>query len=339
MNTYLEKIQPLIKQYSEEALFDDDAIVRSFAFFGAQLQHFETGVKAEKLLRLFRQARLHQAITLFDQRKPEALAIFDRPAWSKLHAYLDKPGILATYHVGSYRLLGRWLMQQAIPFVLLISEVVAKQKGFQSYLRANGREGFRLPPILLAEDPYVVRKMCNYIKQGYYVLVYTDGGRGLAVRRDLNNAASIPFFAVNLLVPRGIPMLAKLAACPIYPIIVPRTKAYLPKLITHNPIYVAKDTDRFEGVDSVLHQLFGILQLTLKQADHLHQWEHWLSGQPNGRYPRNRAWKIKEGNAYRYFPYRSRNQCYILCAETMMSYRIGEGLYRDFVNMLKYLYI
>jgi len=339
MNTYLEKIQPLVAKYANEELFNNDAIIRSFAFFGAQLQAFETGVEPKKLLQLFRCARLHQALNLFDQDKREALALFDQPAWHKLRKYLAKPGIVATYHVGSYRLIGRWLMQQKLPFVLLVATRVTKQTAFSTYLQRNKRQGFQLPPILLAEDPHVIRKMCNYIKQGFYILTYVDGGRGCFTDIDLDRLAPVPFFSGKLYIHRGIPLLARLAECPIYPIVVPRTTAHVPKLIAHDPIYVAWDENTLDHLNAVLCKLFGILQDTLTQSVYLHQWEHWLSGQPTGRYRRNKKLRIEEGNAHRYFPYRSTKQCYMLCADTLMSYRISEDLYRDFVNLLKYLYI
>jgi len=339
MNIYLEKIQPLVKKYNEEALFDNDAIIRSFAFFGAQLQAFETGVKPEKLLQLFRRARLYQALTLVDQREPEVLSLFDLPTWQKLPTYLHQPGILANYHVGSYRLLSRWLLQQRIPFVLLVASAVSKKIGFQAYVRTLSGQGIPLPPVLLAEDPYVIRKMCRYIGEGYHILAYMDGGRGCQSTPDLDKLTPVPFFSSMLHIHRGIPMAARLTDCPIYPIIIPRAKNLLPKLKLHAPIYVDNSRNKQMDMDHALYDLFAFLQHTLSQEAHIYQWERWLFGQPIGKHRKNARWKMEDGNAYRYFPYRTARQCYMLSADSMMSYRISEDLYQDFVNMLKYLYI
>lgn len=128
--------------------------------------------------------------------------------------YLTKPAIIATFHVGSYRILGQWLALQRIPFSLLVSGAVkeAQEAIYWDTVSPHLRHETDFA-VLNADDPGVLFAMRRSLGAGHCILAYLDGNVGGMSQSHLVNLGNLQFR-----VPLGIGFLAHLMDVPVFPI-------------------------------------------------------------------------------------------------------------------------
>src|SRR5690606_23981325 len=92
------------------------------AFFSANIHKLFPHIPFKDHSRLFQEAAAFNRLATDEELNNQALRFAPKPTgWFK---QLKKPGVIASFHTGPYRLLSMWLMQQHIPFTLVVSEDV-----------------------------------------------------------------------------------------------------------------------------------------------------------------------------------------------------------------------
>lgn len=245
---------------------------KPFALFSANLYQCLPKIPVTLHETLYQKACAHQALAVAEQRCPhqlERLKAMNIPS----HMY-NQPGIVVTYHTGSYRLIGKWLAMHGFPVTLVIASGVLEQQG-DTYRRlvAEAVPGSRFD-LLDAERADALLRMRAALREGRYLLVYVDGNTGTA---PLHNTAVIPFLDSELRVRTGVAHLARLMSCPIYPAINRRMPGGDTVFQCPAPLWVPqsanKDTNR-DAACSATAALYSLLAATVVKMPE--QWESWF---------------------------------------------------------------
>lgn len=189
----------------------------------------------------------------------------------------NEPGVIATFHIGAYKLLPLWLASCGIPLTLLVSADIAARER-ESYRRLSLRFGAQGQPtaeILEAEDPMVIRKMIRSIGRGNWVLIFLDGNEGVANKQSAAGRTDllIDFLAHKLRVKTGVAELAFLARCPIYPLALLFDEQLNPKPMSLPPMDVP-EKPRPDATRGIMETLYGWLATMINQF--ASQWEGWF---------------------------------------------------------------
>jgi|GEM_PF-1243504 len=340
---YQQEIKHLLEKQRLENIWNYDHHIRSFAFFYANLHYFGISGTTRTCFRLYQRAKLNQMLAIHDQDSVAAVASIDSSSWSKLQKTLKEPGIIATFHLGSYRLLNQWLMRRGVPFVLLVSQYVFAQQAAlfgQIYNRVKPAHGGADFQILVAEDRLILKKLSGLLQKGYYVLIYVDGGTGCLPKPKQKGTSSVSFFGRQISVHHGVAMLSFLTKRPIYPVLIPRTATEIPFLCLADSIFPALYVDRGQYAQRTMQTLFSFVSEHLKNA--VWQWENWLTihelalhdDRAKRAEPLQNAISLDE-----FLPYSAGNACYLLDVNHLDSYVISRGVYAEFVKTLKSHYI
>lgn len=191
--------------------------------------------------------------------------------------YFDRPGIITTFHYASYRILGKWLAAQGVPFRLLVaSQVVEEQAAV--FRRALSRcltseEAFG---ILDAEDPKILFKIRKTIQQGQMVLAYLDGNIGGERKTDpqRRHSCPIPLRDGSIDVRIGVGYMASWLQVPVYPIWSIRDVHGL-GFILHDPIEATRSHNTAtEAAVSMVKHVYGMFAESLIASPAL--WENWF---------------------------------------------------------------
>ncbi|GAA4777981.1 hypothetical protein GCM10023231_00530 [Olivibacter ginsenosidimutans] len=344
MKKYQQTIQALAKKVQLSDMLNNDRHIRSFAFFVANFHYFGLNFTKSTLLHLYQRARVNQLLAIHDQECQMALKAVNTERWSGLLNQWKEPGVIATFHLGSYRLLNQWFMRQGIPFVLLVSQEVYSQQALlfnQIYQRlrpAGGGADFQL---LVAEDRMVLKKLIDFLKKGYYVFIYADGDSGCLPKPKQQGTTEITFFERCLPVHHGLASISFLTKKPVYPVLVPRTDAEVPFLQIDEPIWPDQAASRNAYAQQCMQALFNFLEQQVRKRHW--QWENWLippKWRENQYAEQKENAQLLNGDVLTTsLPYRTNRHCYLLDTKQLNSYVITETAYHVFVNALKSCYL
>lgn len=244
-----------------------------YAFFSANLHRFLPNIPWAEHVNLFKEMSLNQALSQLDMHFAPVLIndTLEAQVSDLVERLKAKPGIVVTFHMGSYRLLNFLLANAGLSFSLVVSSHTYKKEGeaFRTGFRyLGGSSGdFNL---IKAEEPHALLAMLRALKRGHSLLLYMDGNTGTpALFHQLEeiNLLGRPFF-----VRKGIPYLAHLAQVPLYPILAEGlSEAFTWKVLPAiDPIGV-QDSARF--IAETCQRLYGLLQEALLK--HPGQWTCW----------------------------------------------------------------
>lgn len=185
-------------------------------------------------------------------------------------SYLRVPGIVATFHFASYRILGKWLALSRRRFMLIVSDRVKDDQEDLFYREIKScnpdPSGFL---VASANDRRLIFKIRNAISKGYHIMIYVDGNVGS--RSDV--LENLPFFKSPFRIQIGVERIAKMLNVPIYPIIATRTAASLGfKLL--DPVFAFDTAGSSNDLGSIVGELFNILSADLQIHPYL--WENWF---------------------------------------------------------------
>lgn len=248
---------------------------QQFALFSANLYQCLPGIPTQNHELLFAHACAHQALAIAEQGCPQqALRLAAENPFPKL---LNAPGIIATFHLGSYRLIGRWLALHDIPFTLVLSADVYQQQGpiYSRIIQDSASTDFRFG-LLDAEHPLALMHMKRALDEGHHLVVYLDGNTGAGGSKTIGrHGCIVPFLHGNLYVRTGVATLAAMMRCPIYPILNWRDVAGNSHFRDAEAIWITGDrTTRGNDVQNVLEQLYAWLAVVVKTFPA--QWEGWF---------------------------------------------------------------
>lgn len=297
------------------------------ALFRANIYHFLPDYPASRYDELYRQvcANQRQAADDYRQARPEWIASRCLELGGWLARVQARPGIIATYHTGSYRLLNLCLATAGLPLALLVSaEVAARER--QSMLLKQQRLTKDARPdrplvVLEAEDPHILRKTGRLLAQGYYVVFYVDGNTGAAEGRS-THLLQLPFLAGRLNVRQGIPLLSYLAGVPVYPIRCDRQHG-VPHFVCADPMVPHPGETRNDYAVRVMAMLYRFLEVALEQDPATWEcWRYiqqWVVGKEVGRCA-SADLNLLAGPAHRWHVFREQGRRYLIDAKGYIFY-------------------
>ena len=167
-----------------------------------------------------------------------------------------------------------WLMQQHIPFTLVVSEDVEEKQGHanrqlhQQIVGAGMETYFQT---FTAQDPLVLRKMLRALQQGHFILLYLDGNTGAGMQKGTH---VLSFLQQPLRVRTGAAALSFLAKVPIYPVL-PIFDAQGQPEVIHGPVVQPPEGQQRDHYMAVtMRKLYGMLEQLIKKYPM--QWEGWF---------------------------------------------------------------
>ena len=255
-------------------IYQDDEKLRSFTFFSANVLHFMPDSNAIEHEHAFKQLCLHQHLSHRDEHHrnlDEQVSIrgLDNSFFKRIRL---TPGIICTYHLGSYRLINRLLAAAQVPFSLVVNTRVFQEEAncFQDgFEKVSGSAGFN---IIDAEKPNAFISMAKAIKKGHNLVIYVDGNTGS--NSKTSNNVTVDFMAGQLSVRKGVAVLANLLKCPIYPVSCTRSSLDAIDYEIHEPISPPRVEERLYFVEETMQKLYGNLERLLQKDPF--QWECWL---------------------------------------------------------------
>lgn len=263
--------QPVIDRAWQTPVQIDGVYTHDFARFSANLYHCLPALPLERHEALFSEACAHQALAVAEQACAEQTnRLLAQPVFPEL---VRTPGIIATYHFGSYRLIGKWLAMHRIPFALVLASSVYRMQGpvFQEIIRKSAGEDTRFT-LIDAENRLSLIHMKRALDSGHHLLVYLDGNTGAGSGK---HACEVPFLEGRLRVRAGTAYLAAMTRSPIYPIANRRNDSYQNRFEMASPIHVAaKRSMRDLAITDTMVELYGWLAGMVRDSPA--QWEAWF---------------------------------------------------------------
>lgn len=254
----------LLKQAEAYPVREGDVFTLPFALFRWARHQAVGPTRLSDDIAHYRKAIYHQLCTIQEQSCAVLSAEMGRQA---LPTTLSRrPGIMATFHLGSYRLIGKWLAMQGIPFVLLVTKQVKNEQEtlYRDVLRPYDPQRARFV-LLDAESPRVLLELRKWVANGFFVLIYADGNSGSG-RQD-KHRSDVQFGKLRLSVRMGIPTIGRLLHLPIYPIYSLRSAGAV-QLILHDPL------DGGTTPGQVMQRLYAGLYHHATACPE--QWEGWF---------------------------------------------------------------
>lgn len=260
----------------------EDATIKQekqFAVFSANLYNAFPKLSPKKYLPLFKQVHINRRLSFLDVEHvayPDVLHIDGwNDAW--VQGLKDRPGIICTYHTGSYRLVNYLLIQAGMPVSLVVSakayqmEEKLKQNLYQ-HLATDIHAAFEL---INAEESHALIHMARALRNGRSLVLYIDGNTGTKVEECVaRNLVELKFFGQKMRVRKGLAVLAYRLACPIYPIICRRLRNTGVVYSMHKPIIRINADEEASFTNWATKILYKYLEDFLRQYPE--QWEGWL---------------------------------------------------------------
>lgn len=189
-----------------------------YLLFAANCRQFLPKLPWADYQSLYLGVQLNRRKAAWDQLQPEkALDFADRKGlFERLNAYRAAPGMILTFHYGSFRLLPRLLCGMGYKLALLVArDVRVRQEALlreqASLMDAGGDIDF-----IDAEDPHCFRAMRRLQAEGYHILVYLDGNTGAQLEVDPAKAIRIPFLAIAIGLRKGLAACCHRWGWPVY---------------------------------------------------------------------------------------------------------------------------
>lgn len=241
-----------------------------FARFSTTLHRFRPDIPFGKHGSIYQNACACQVMAVAEEACKFRLAeLQEMPLPEQLRR---QPGIIATYHVGSYRLLPRWLHSQGLPFSLVVSHAVKHQQGPRYHRLANHSRPERFD-IIDAERPDALLLMRRALQSGKYLVVYVDGNTG-ALSQPKRNTAVVDFYDTGMRVRTGMAHLAYLTGVPFYPMAHHAWHSQGTRFWVGDAIHPEPSQPRAQQAVAMMQGLYAFLERIIHTRPG--QWEGWF---------------------------------------------------------------
>jgi len=201
-----------------------------YALTSAALKRFFPDISTEEHELMYKDILFNQAkagIEQFDTDIVDELEIINHSDFSLSN---QNAQIFATFHLGSYRAINRYLVDMGFKVVLIIDdEVFQNQKDdmLKAYnelkaISANKNSDFVILNVKDRTSIYALKKL---IAEGYSLVVYLDGNTGLKKEIDFKKGhKAIIFLGQKIFVKTGVEFISKITDTKIIPVISYRNK-------------------------------------------------------------------------------------------------------------------
>lgn len=310
--------------------------MRSFAFFSANLHQLLPDIPYEEHANLFRQADRYGKLALDTSHHRHGLDSLSWPSgtlpdWAR-------PGIVATFHTGPYRLLPMWLARKGLPItVLLAADIAAAQHVDYEQARHLIETTTGKPinyQVLHAENPLVLRQLLRALQQGRFVVIYVDGQLGAAAAgpgrlRDTHGTLELDFMGRPMRVRTGVAELARLSGRPIYPWTMSFDAADQPVLHPGPVLSIPAGPRDPAIIQQVMEQLYAYLAQSV--SDRPMQWEGWYYVHHDLTRARSDA---KGGMLRHYLPFCFADRYFLLHKDSLTVQVISSRVYQKLASFI-----
>ena len=279
--TYTAARDLLVNDYKAHIkLKEDDNLNGQFNMVSAGLVNYLPDIDIEQHEDIYKTILLHKKLSILEQSTYTALDyVTTENLTNETFSLLkNKPAIICTFHMGSYRILNLFLTKNKIPYSLVIGNDIVKQEGelFHSLYNdlpgSNADEGFK---IINAEAANVGLQMLRELKRGRTLLLYIDGNTGAGAATTKNdNRCVVDFLHQQIFARKGIAYLAHTARVPIVTVASYRNSWENIRLKFFDPIFpdTAKEKNLF--AEETTQYIYDLVAPLIKA--HPQQWEGWL---------------------------------------------------------------
>ena len=279
--TYTAARDLLVNDYKAHIkLKEDDNLNGQFNMVSAGLVNYLPDIDIEQHEDIYKTILLHKKLSILEQSTYTALDyVTTENLTNETFSLLkNKPAIICTFHMGSYRILNLFLTKNKIPYSLVIGNDIVKQEGelFHSLYNdlpgSNADEGFK---IINAEAANVGLQMLRELKRGRTLLLYIDGNTGAGAATTKNdNRCVVDFLHQQIFARKGIAYLAHTAQVPIVTVASYRNSWENIRLKFFDPIFpdTAKEKNLF--AEETTQYIYDLVAPLIKA--HPQQWEGWL---------------------------------------------------------------
>lgn len=231
----------------------------------------------------------------------------------------DRPGIVATFHTGSYRLLSRVMYMQGLNVAVVMSSEIIAEQGAHLFAQHAKMEDVGALQLIDADAGNCLIKMLGALRSGYHIVVYMDGNHGAAPTKDDSDSEEVPFFNCNLLVRKGLAVLSYKRDIPIYPILSSLDNKDNTFYKSYPTISPNSDESLEHYTSRVFRTLYAHLQEVISPKPEM--WEGWL-------YVHTMPGKQERGNKRRryqsYWPCRVGARYYMMISPRYTCQEIGK---------------
>lgn len=214
-NLFVEHTPRLIAEVEQQVklLFDEmsSSLKRERKIYEENLSKLFVQSSPAWRFQMYKMACFHQELLVkesVDQEMSSKLRRMNIPLY-----YFKKPGLILTFHFGSYRLLLKWLTIHKIPITLVVSRSVKNEQEvhFWNTLKPflHYESDFN---VLDADYPNVLFKIRKALVKGHYVVLFIDGNRGA-----MKHTNKFKFGDLSLKIPTTIAEMAYKFNIPVYP--------------------------------------------------------------------------------------------------------------------------
>lgn len=216
MNFY-QQLTAMANEIEGIDVITSEAWYRRFAIFSANLGLMIPNVPMADHVDLFKKTIRNQCWAKEEQHHFQQMEYaLDDPVREVIAGLPKQPAIIATFHMGSYRLLGQVLAKMGVKFSLLLATNIAIDQG-ETFRRSIHDIGGPLPTtfdIIDAESPAAGLKMLRSLGRGESLLAYVDGNTGAGNQQS--KTIPVSFMNGTLHVRQGLPWLAYRAGVPLH---------------------------------------------------------------------------------------------------------------------------
>lgn len=338
---YQEFIKKTRAHWGKARLFDQPALERSFAIFCANILRFQRNTPLADLPELYRSLLVRIALTGYDQqlRDPESSLDLSGLDFLKRAELRSRPGIITTFHTGSYRLLGRLLGRHRVPLSLLVSEAVYRGQREQFYADFYADDPDRRTPfeVINAERRSALNRMSSSLDSGRNLLIYLDGNVGQQKTIKATSSIQVSFLDSQLWVRAGAAGLSYYKNVPIYSIV--STRPDWNQVRITNPVVLQPETgeNKIPYVKRVMQKVYAGLSDILEKSPS--EWEGWLYLLPVDQNTETGRVSLEaQASDSRLFPFRLNGSFYAIDSPNLRTYAIEQPQYQDLRRSLKQLW-
>jgi len=278
---YITERDSIINAFSKSfPIWENEDLLGKFNLVSAGLSNYLPGIDFKNHEPIFRNILLHQKLSILEQSQKEALNWLTCENFTpeKLNLLQKGGNIICTFHSGSYRIINQLLVQQEIPFTLVINSTVIQREGeafsnLHKSLSSNAPENSF--GIIDAESPSSGLQMLRAIKNKHNLVLYIDGNMGSGQQNEeKNNLCDIQFLQQRIFARKGIAFLAHVAKAPIIPVACFRKSFDDIRLKFFETIYPDGNENRDSFATNTTQKIYHLLEPIIKEYPE--QWEAWM---------------------------------------------------------------
>lgn len=192
----------------------------------------------------------------------ESLDFQDPEALERMWSDIRQPGLVLTFHYGSFRILPRLMLIQGFKVAVLMSRDVRNRQEQILLSQATAMGKAEHIAFINAEDPLCLRQMTQLHTQGFHLLVYLDGNTGLQDIANTTDGYIQSFMASRLVLRKGLAAWCYRMHWRVYTVL--NTSCWFDKLaFAHQCLYI--DASKV-SLDQYIRIFFGKAYAMLEKA-------------------------------------------------------------------------